>query len=309
MASSFTTNKSIEKPAYNDYASSPTGWSVPVNNDWDIIDKAFGGILSLNATGSVGTVNLSTSQAQNLILTISGAMTGNAVYTLPLNSGSTGIVGGQWIVRNATTGSFTVTVAPISGGGSSVSIPQGETVSIFSDGTNVALADNPTSTVNAILATRDVFAGPGLTGGGSLSGDVTLSADQATAANWRENVSNKLLNPNAVWNAMSEVTLTEPTPPSTTFSWDMSAGFDFILTLNGNRTLANPTNTKVGQKGRLIIQQDATGSRTLTWGSNFKFANATPPTLSTTANATDVLYYDIRSSSYIIITLAGRSFA
>lgn len=140
MASSFTTNKSIEKPAYNDYASSPTGWSVPVNNDWDIIDKAFGGILSLNATGSVGTVNLSTSQAQNLILTISGAMTGNAVYTLPLNSGSTGIVGGQWIVRNATTGNFTVTIAPVSGGGSSVVIPQGTIDTVYSDGTNISTA-------------------------------------------------------------------------------------------------------------------------------------------------------------------------
>lgn len=309
MASSFTTNKSIEKPAYNDYASNPTGWSGPVNADWDIIDKAFGGVLSLNATGSVGTVNLTVDQAQNLIITISGAMTGNAVYRLPLNSGSTGIVGGQWIIRNTTTGSFTVTVSPVSGGGTSVTIPQGETVSIFSDGTNIALADNPTSTVNAILATRDVIAGVGLTGGGALSADVTLTADQATSANWRENVANKLLNPNAVWSAMSEVTLTEPTPPSTTFAWDMSAGFDFVLTLNGNRTLANPTNTKVGQKGRLIIQQDATGSRTLTWGSNFKFANGTAPTLSTAASATDVLYYDVRSSSYIIITLAGRAFA
>ena len=135
MASSFTTNKSIEKPAYNDYASNPTGWSVPVNNDWDIIDKAFGGVQAKSTTG--GTTNLTVSEAQNLVLIISGTLTSNATFTLPLNSGSTGIVGGQWVVRNATTGNFTVTIAPVSGGGSSVVIPQGTVDTIYSDGTNI----------------------------------------------------------------------------------------------------------------------------------------------------------------------------
>jgi hypothetical protein len=305
MASTFTTNKSIEKPAYNDYASDPTGWSTPINNDWDIIDKGFGGVLSLNATGSVGTVNLTITQTQNLILVISGAMTGNAIYRLPLNAASSEIVAGQWIVQNDTTGSFTVTFAPVSGGGATVSIPQGSTVCIYCDGTDVAFADNPSSYIDAAFAARSVLAGTALTGGGNLSTDVTLNADQATAANWRENDADKLLNPNAVWSSMSETTLTD----AASIAWNMETGFDFIVTLSANRAMANPTNTKVGQKGRLIVQQDGTGSRTLTWGSNFKFANGVAPTLSTAANAIDVLYYDVRSSTYIIVSLAGRAFA
>lgn len=305
MASTYTTNKNLEKPGYNDYASDPTGWTTPVNNDWDIIDKGFGGVLALNATGSVGTVNLTISQTQNLIFTISGVMTGNAVYTLPLNAAASARVAGQWIVRNTTTGAFTVTFAPVSGGGTTVEIPQGETVCIYCDGTNVEFADNPSSYISAAFAARSVLAGTALTGGGNLSADVTITADQATAANWRENVANKLLNANAVWTSMSEVTLTD----AATVAWDMQTGFDFIVTIAGNRAIGNPTNTKVGQKGRLIIQQDATGSRTVTWGSNFKFANGTAPTLSSGANATDVLYYDVRSSTYIIISLAGRAFA
>lgn len=305
MASTYTTNKNLEKPGYNDYASDPTGWTTPVNNDWDIIDKGFGGVLALNATGSVGTVNLTISQTQNLIFTISGVMTGNAVYTLPLNAAASARVAGQWIVRNTTTGAFTVTFAPVSGGGTTVEIPQGETVCIYCDGTNVEFADNPSSYISAAFAARSVLAGTALTGGGNLSADVTITADQATAANWRENVANKLLNANAVWTSMSEVTLTD----AATVAWDMQTGFDFIVTIAGNRAIGNPTNTKVGQKGRLIIQQDATGSRTVTWGANFKFANGTAPTLSSGANATDVLYYDVRSSTYIIISLAGRAFA
>jgi hypothetical protein len=89
----------------------------------------------------------------------------------------------------------------------------------------------------------------------------------------------------------------------------MSTGFDYIVTINGNRAIENPTNTKVGQKGRLIIQQGTPGSRTVTWGSSFKFANGIAPVLSTAATAADVLYYDVRSSTYIIISLAGRMFA
>ena len=305
MASTFTTNKNIEKPGYNDYASDPTGWTTPVNNDWDIIDKGFGGILALNATGSVGTVNLTISQTQNLIFTISGTMTGNAIYTLPLNAAASDRVAGQWIIRNTTTGAFTVTIAPVSGGGTTVQIPQGETVCIYCDGTDVEFADNPSSYIDAAFAARSVLAGVGLTGGGDLSANVTITADQATATNWRENVADKLLNPNAVWSSMSETTLTD----AASVAWNMQAGFDFIVTIAGNRAMANPTNTKIGQKGRLIIQQDATGSRTVTWGANFKFANGTAPTLSTAANATDILYYDVRSSTYIFISLAGRAVA
>lgn len=142
MASSYTTNKYIEKPAYNDYAGDPTGWSGPVNTDWDIIDAALGGVLSLNATGSVGTAAISIANAKNLIINITGTMTGNAIYTLPANSAATGIVGGQWIVYNNTTGNYTVTISPVSGGGTSVVCTQGVRSSIYSDGINVALADD-----------------------------------------------------------------------------------------------------------------------------------------------------------------------
>ena len=152
MASSFTTNKSIEKPTYNDYAANPTGWSGAVNADWDIIDKAFGGILSLNATGSVGTVALTATQAQNLIITITGTMTGNAIYTLPLNTAASAVVGGQWIVYNNTSGSFTVTFSPVSGGGTSVVCAQGKRTIIYSDGTNIAVADDRVSPVTQFPA-------------------------------------------------------------------------------------------------------------------------------------------------------------
>jgi len=136
MASSFTTNKNIEKPGYNDYAANPTGWSGSVNADWDIIDRAFGGVQAKSTTG--GTTGLTITETQNLVLTFSGTLTSNATFTLPLNAASTGIVAGQWIVRNSTSGAFTLSIFPVAGGGTSVVIPQGQVRVIFSDGTNVA---------------------------------------------------------------------------------------------------------------------------------------------------------------------------
>jgi len=136
MASTFTTNKSIEKPAYNDYAANPTGWSGPVNSDFDVIDKAFGGTTVINPTGVSGTVTLTTAQYQSAILVIgvsistSAALTANIIYSIP--SG----VGGTWNIFNNTTGAFTITFAN-AGGGTTFAIPQGEKRIIYSDGTNI----------------------------------------------------------------------------------------------------------------------------------------------------------------------------
>lgn len=134
MASTFTTNKSIEQPGNNDYINT---WNVPVNADWAIIDKAFGGTTTL--TGTSGTATLTATQYQSLILSSTAALTGNITYRLP--SG----VGGQWVVDNRTTGSFTFTVSSL-GGGASVVCAQNARTLIFSDGTNVRLS-NDTSIV------------------------------------------------------------------------------------------------------------------------------------------------------------------
>jgi len=63
----------------------------------------------------------------------------------------------------------------------------------------------------------------------------------------------------------------------------------FTVTLAGNRTLGNPTNMTNGAIYNWRIRQDATGSRTLAYGSKFKWPGGTAPTLTTTASATDFI--------------------
>lgn len=88
-----------------------------------------------------------------------------------------------------------------------------------------------------------------------------------------------------------------------TIAVDMSVGNNFSVTLGGNRTLGNPTNLNAGQSGVIFITQDATGSRTLAYSSFWDFPSQTAPTLTTTANAVDVLIYTVRSSTSIAAQL------
>ena len=127
MASTYTTNKSIEKPANGDYVNT---WSTPVNSDWDIIDASLGGTTTLNATGASGTVTLSTSQYRPPTIIITGVLTSNVTYRIP--SG----VGGHWVIYNNTSGAFSITIDS-GGGGTSTTVAQGFRVLVYSDGTNI----------------------------------------------------------------------------------------------------------------------------------------------------------------------------
>ena len=74
-----------------------------------------------------------------------------------------------------------------------------------------------------------------------------------------------------------------------TINTDASLGATFTVTLGGNRTIANPTNPTNGQRIVYRMKQDATGNRTVTWGSAFRFVSGTAPTMSTAANKIDYI--------------------
>ena len=73
--------------------------------------------------------------------------------------------------------------------------------------------------------------------------------------------------------------------------WDVSVGMTAKVTLGGNRTMNAPTNLVEGMTYTLIVVQDGTGSRLLTWNSFFKFAGGTAPTLATAADAANVFRF------------------
>ena len=76
-----------------------------------------------------------------------------------------------------------------------------------------------------------------------------------------------------------------------TVTIDFTTANIITATLTGTTTFANPTTESVGQSGSIVITQDGTGSRTASWGSQFKWVGGTAPTLTTTAAAVDRIDY------------------
>jgi len=93
----------------------------------------------------------------------------------------------------------------------------------------------------------------------------------------------------------TESTLTD----QATVTWDASTQDVCKVTLAGNRTLAAPTNGTTGQFISILVIQDGTGSRTLTWNAVFEFAADTAPTLTTTASKGDVFVFRYNGSKWL----------
>jgi hypothetical protein len=92
-----------------------------------------------------------------------------------------------------------------------------------------------------------------------------------------------------------EATLTD----GATITWDVSTAPVAKVTLGGNRTLSAPTNSATGQFISLLVIQDGTGSRTLTWNSAYEFASDTAPTLTTTASLGDLFTFRYNGTKWL----------
>ena len=104
----------------------------------------------------------------------------------------------------------------------------------------------------------------------------------------------------------SNVTLAD----GATVTPDFGLGKDFEWTIGGNRTLANPLRKTTGKTGKITIKQDATGTRVITYGTDWKFPGgaAVGGVLSVAANAVDEIKYTVHSDGTINCVLS-RAFA
>ena len=123
-----------------------------------------------------------------------------------------------------------------------------------------------------------------------------IAADAITAAKVADNIiATEHLN-------YAEATLTD----GSTISWDVSTSPVAKVTLGANRTLGAASNGTTGQFVSLLVIQDGTGSRTVTWNAVYEFASDTAPTLTTTANKGDLFVFRYNGSKYLEV---GRNLA
>ena len=93
----------------------------------------------------------------------------------------------------------------------------------------------------------------------------------------------------------SETTLTD----GSTITWNAETQDVAKVTLGGNRTLGAASSATTGQFISLLVIQDGTGSRTLTWNAAYEFAADTAPTLTTTASKGDLFVFRYNGSKWL----------
>lgn len=187
-------------------------------------------------------------------------------------------------------------------------------ITIAGSGVGTVTLNAPAIPANAII-TLPSTTGTLLTATGAFTAGSVVFAD-STGALTEDN-------PNFFWdNTNNRLGIGTAVPPTGLYSATTSASAlsalgtlsaaivldfatfnNFSMTLVGNSTLSNPVNMTIGQSGTIYVTQDATGTRTLAFGTYWDFANQTAPSISTTANAVDVIIYSVRSATSIVATL------
>lgn len=120
--------------------------------------------------------------------------------------------------------------------------------------------------------------------------------NEATASELLSATADKIVEPDVLDAAMAPVALTD----GVNIALNLNTGVYFTVTLAANRTLDNPTNHRVGRTIVIKVKQDATGSRTLSYGTQYDFGQSSVPTLSTAANTEDLLMFFVASATKMV---------
>lgn len=125
MASTFTDNLGIEKPGAGEQAGT---WGTTTNTNFDIIDRAINGVVSLTLSGTTTTLTTTDgtlSDGGYKVLVLGGSPSGTNTITISPNDQDK-----VYLVKNSSGQTATFT----QGSGGNASVSNGETAWIFADG-------------------------------------------------------------------------------------------------------------------------------------------------------------------------------
>ena len=125
MASTYTDNLGIEKPGSGEQAGT---WGTTTNTNFDIIDRAVNGVLSLSLSGTTTTLTTTDgalSDGGHKVLLLAGSPSGTNTITISPNDQDK-----VYLVKNSSGQTATFT----QGSGGNASVLNGETAWVFADG-------------------------------------------------------------------------------------------------------------------------------------------------------------------------------
>ena len=288
MASTYTTRLRLEKQGDGE---NPNSWGLRLNqNVFDLVDQAVGGYAVVSVSSvevTLTEVDGATDQSRNASLEFAGTLTADVTVLVPE-------VEKLYFIRENTTGSFGVKLKTNTG--SVISLQQSTNILVACDGSELYKLEVPTSvsafTINTLTATSIDTSVVNASLVSAANGTFTSTVSANTVDTSIAIITDATFAGQVVG---TPVTLTD----ATSIALDLATGNNFTVTLTGNRTLENPTNTVVGQTGQIYVIQDGTGSRTLAFGSNYKFSKGTAITISTSTSSVDLLVFNVRSPTAI----------
>ena len=138
MASSYSTDLKIELMVTGENAGT---WGEKTNDNLNVIQQAIAGYGEQSIAGGAQTTALTIansptlSVARNIVIKLTGTISGNQIVTVPSGIEKT------WIVSNGTTGAFTVEFKTSGGTGTTWSATDKAIKILYSDGTNINAVD------------------------------------------------------------------------------------------------------------------------------------------------------------------------
>jgi hypothetical protein len=201
---------------------------------------------------------------------------------------------------------YSGTALPVANGGTGLTAgTSGGVLAYTASGT---LASSAALTVNSLVIGGGAGAAPSTTttGTGVLTFLGTPSSANLAAAVTDETGSGLLVFNNAPALTNPTVTNYVETPytanSSTAITLALTNGTVQIITLTGNATITMPTATS-GKSFILLLKQDATGSRTVTW-STVKWPGGTAPTITSTASKQDIFSFFADGTNWYGVTVS-----
>ena len=191
MASTYT-DLGIELMATGENAGT---WGTKTNANLNLIEQLTGGFATLSIAGGAGTQNLDiddgalTGTAQQRIIEFTGSITGNRIITIPND------VETFYILKNSTSGAYTVEFKYVSGSGSSATFSATDkgiktVYASANDGTNPDIVDVMANSSEIVLANNnpikfndaDNSAFVGIDAPATVSGSYTLTLPAAVGS-------------------------------------------------------------------------------------------------------------------------------
>ena len=273
------------------------GKTLTLNSSGGVTLDADGGTITFADGGSsLGTVT-SDGFTGNVVGNVTGNINGNLTGTLQTaaqtNITSVGALDG---------GSITSGFGAIDNGASAIT-----TTGVITGGTVEATGDTSAGD-NAAMGFTSTE-GLILTGQGSTN-DVTIKNDaDADVIEIPTGTTNVTIAGGLTVGAVATAKTDTDTSNTGSVTLDFSANQNFVLTLTGNVTLANPSTETVGQSGFIVCIQDSTGGRTLSLGTDYETAAGAGITLSSAASTTDIIPYVVAASNRILLGAPQLAFS